>query len=449
MYKTIPLVLAGLFGSSLPALADVASVTAKLEARSHFDDRAGNYTDVDDPAIWIHPKDTARSLVVGTLKEGGLDVYDLDAKLVQHLPARSAPACSDSQKDCTDNAPGRLNNADVLYDFDLAGKRADIIVASDRGFDTLAVYQVVDRGHTILKDISAPGGALIFSDNQDEVNAGYTAYGLATYRQGESTYAIVSQNSTARVAILELEGNTDGLVDYRVGATLEFPHEFPLEDGNTWTPCTENDVDRPHFEGMVADPSHNALYLGQENVGIWRIALDAPEDDSRWKLFARAKEYGVAYQRTWDAAEEEYSCKLLADRAPGLGDKHLSVDIEGLTIYDAGDGEGYLLVSSQGDNSVAVYDRALGNPYLGSFRVDDGVVDAVNETDGMMVTNIALGDRFPSGLLVMQDGLNLPHVHDGTGEERESSNFKFVDWAPIAKQLNLKIDTTNRARKEK
>ena len=37
--------------------------------------------DVDDPAIWVHPTDRARSLIVGTVKrpkpDGGLAVYDL------------------------------------------------------------------------------------------------------------------------------------------------------------------------------------------------------------------------------------------------------------------------------------------------------------------------------------------------------------------------------------
>jgi myo-inositol-hexaphosphate 3-phosphohydrolase len=78
--------------------------------------------------------------------------------------------------------------------------------------------------------------------------------------------------------------------------------------------------------------------------------------------------------------------------------------------------------------------------------VDDGVVDGVNETDGMMVTNIALGKAFPSGLLVMHDGNNQPRVYDDAGAERESTNFKFVDWEEIAKSLDLPLDTENRAR---
>lgn len=426
--------------------AQPASVNAALETRPHWDDAPANFTDVDDPAIWIHPLDTSKSLIAGALKEGGLDLYTIDGKLLQHLPTRPAPACAANTESC-ENSPGRLNNAEVVYNYKLQGEATDLVVASDRGYDSLAVFalRADNTGRYLLSDVTAANLKPIFSANQQEVNAGYTAYGLATYQYQDKHLALVSQNSTTSIAALELQESEDGTVGYTVRTTLDFPHEFPAGDGS-WTPCTDSDMDRPQFEGMVADAAHNKLYLAQEDVGIWRIALDAPEDSQQWELFARAAEFGVPYERRWDANEEEYACTLLQEQDPGLGDKHLREDVEGLTIYDAGNGSGYLLVSSQGDNTVAVYDRGSENTYLGSFRVDDGPIDGVNETDGMMVTNVALGDRFPSGVLVMHDGDNQPQAYNESGEEREGSNFKFVDWAEIARSLELKVETGNRAR---
>ena len=58
-------------------------------------------------------------------------------------------------------------------------------------------------------------------------------------------------------------------------------------------------------------------------------------------------------------------------------------DVEGLTIYYGEDGNGYLVASSQGNNTFAIYDRAGSNSYLGSFAVED-----VEETDGI------IGNRF-------------------------------------------------------
>jgi 3-phytase len=429
------------------AAPGTASIQATLETRSHFDDAPGNFTDVDDPAIWIHPRHTASSLVAGTLKEGGLDLYTLDGKLRQHLPPRPAPPCAGGEVGC-DNAAGRLNNVEIVYRYPVQGQPTDLVVASDRGYDALAVFalRADDAGHYLLEDITSPATQPIFSADQAAVNAGQTAYGLATYNVQGRTMALVSQNSTSRVAVLEIQEGPGGTIGYRHEAYLNFPHEFIAGD-TPWTPCSEDDADRPQFEGMVADADHNALYLAQENVGVWRIALDAPQDRDQWQLFARAAQFGVPYERHWDESEGEFSCKLRPERDPGLGEPHLQVDLEGLTIYDAGEGKGYLLLSSQGDNTVAVYERGGSNRYMGSFRVDDGDgVDAVDETDGMMVTNVALGEAFPAGLLVMHDGDNQPQAYDANGEAREGTNFKFIDWAQVASALGLTLDTGNRTR---
>lgn len=43
----------------------------------------------DDPAIWIHPGDPALSLVLGTDKKGGLNVFDLEGKRLQIVSDRA------------------------------------------------------------------------------------------------------------------------------------------------------------------------------------------------------------------------------------------------------------------------------------------------------------------------------------------------------------------------
>jgi 3-phytase len=44
----------------------------------------------DDPAIWVHPVDPALSLVLGTDKKGGLNVFDLEGKRLLIDTARRA-----------------------------------------------------------------------------------------------------------------------------------------------------------------------------------------------------------------------------------------------------------------------------------------------------------------------------------------------------------------------
>jgi myo-inositol-hexaphosphate 3-phosphohydrolase len=54
------------------------TVTSTLETEPFFEE---DEADADDPAIWVHPGDRAQSIVVGTLKSGGLAVFDLGGRL--------------------------------------------------------------------------------------------------------------------------------------------------------------------------------------------------------------------------------------------------------------------------------------------------------------------------------------------------------------------------------
>ena len=417
-------------------------VTPVLETRDHFDDQQGKFTDVDDPAIWIHPAIKANSLVITTLKKGGLDVYDLNGKLLQFIKPAPAPECQQGAADC-DNKGGRFNNVDLIYGFKLGDEVVDIAVASDRGLDKLAIYRIdIDtQGKAAITDITATDVPLIFTQNQQEVNDGATAYGLATV-QTDKAMAFVTQNGTTRIEQLELFDNGNGRIGYRAMEKLVFPSQFSVNDGSSWTPCTDEDGELPHFEGLVADPTHNALYLAQEDVGIWRVRLDQPTDQASWNLFAKVRKFGVPYSRTWDQEENEYACEL--DFRHGTQNDNLWADTEGLTLYDGANGKGYILASSQGNNTVAVYDRITNN-YVGSFTVADGKIDAVNETDGMMVVNVNLGEKFPQGLLVMQDGQNV-YDQNQSGAGRSSTNFKYVSWEDVAKSMNLQVNTQDRTR---
>jgi 3-phytase len=131
--------------------------------------------------------------------------------------------------------------------------------------------------------------------------------------------------------------------------------------------------------------------------------------------------------------EEAEECVLDPGSDPGVGGTHISADVEGLTIYRGGWGRGYLLASSQGDNTFSVFaDRGRG-PWLGSFAIGDGRVDGVQESDGAAVVNVPLGRAFPFGLLVTQDGDNQPDVPDDEGEVRANTNFKLTRWDDVAR----------------
>jgi 3-phytase len=406
------------------ALANgVPSVHAVLETAALFDDSAGGNANGDDPAIWVHPTRSDRSLVVTTAKEGGLNTYSLTGALLQHLPAPPAPG--------PDDEPGRFNNVDLVYGF----HGRDLAVVSDRGRDRLRVYAIdpakAAAGHDPLTDVTDPSAPFVFNDDQAQVNEAETAYGLATWTDSSGVYALVSRRHTTRVGLVRLTAEAGGTVGYELVRTLDLPSSFTLPDGTSWTPCDEPGR-LPQVEGMVVDGDRDVLYAAQEDVGVWRMRADLTGTPV---LIDKVREYGVP--ATYDAEADE--CTPGAD--PGVGGEHITADAEGLTIYYGSHGTGYLLVSSQGDNTFAVYRREGGNEYVGRFRVGPARVDGAEVSDGSMVLNAPLGHTFRHGLFVAHDGVNTPDVTDANGEVRENTDFKFVKWEDIAHRLHLTIDT--------
>jgi 3-phytase len=118
-------------------------------------------------------------------------------------------------------------------------------------------------------------------------------------------------------------------------------------------------------------------------------------------------------------------------RIPGSdeGNPHIAYDIEGLAIFSH-QGTDYLIASSQGNFSYAIFQLGIEEKYLTSFTITEGVVDGVEETDGLEVIAEPLNPRFKRGLLVVQDGFNT------NGNEATSQNFKYVSFGKIEALLD-------------
>lgn len=376
------------FASERPA----REITAKVETPGLYDDEAGGDADADDPAIWVNQANKARSLVIGTAKNGGLRVYDLTGREIQTIATPEG---------------GRFNNVDLISGFKLGNQRVDLAIVTDRGLDKLRIYRITAAG---LIDVTSADAPLLFAKSQAEVEAQSTGYGLATYDR----YAVVSRRHSTRLGIFRLE-EKHGRVTYRTSDTLDLPSSFRLPNGGTWSPC-EEPGEGPQVEGMVVDTEAGVLYAAQEDVALWRINLDGGTFSSIPRIVERTKEYGVP--ATWNPTTEE--CDAGGD--PGFGGR-IAADVEGATIYATGQRDGYLIVSSQGDSRFYVYDRRTNKPVT-LFTVTDGPVDGVQHSDGAVATSVAL-PGYPKGLLVLHDGENTPD------NGRTSTNFKFIDWRSL------------------
>ncbi|WP_336981169.1 phytase [Altererythrobacter fulvus] len=294
----------------------------------------GNADAADDPAIWRNAVNPEASLVIGTDKKAGLYVYGLDGQVRDFHP------------------DGRLNNVD-LKDMGSAGV---IVAASDR--NDIAAAQIrlyrLDTANAKLMPLGAvPGGA-------------GEGYGICLLEQPDGLHAF---------SVLK-----DGKIE-----------EFRLELGATPASVPVRTMKLPtQTEGCVADPRDGTLYVGEEDVGIWRFAAGATQGE-------------------------------LVARNDNL---QLVSDTEGLAILPKGENGGWLVASSQGDNTYAVF-HLPGMEPAGRFRIAEGAFGSAEETDGIDLHAGDFGPKYPNGLFVAQDG------HNGT----RAQNFKLVSWADIEKAL--------------
>ncbi|MFI6302683.1 phytase [Amycolatopsis thailandensis] len=391
----VPLLAASLL-AGVPAEA-TQNPSPVAQTRAFVDDAGADpaNADADDPAIWVHPKNPSASVVLGTLKEGGLAAFDLKARQLQHL---AVPA------------GGRFNNVDVV---------GDLAVVSDRGRDRVRVYRIdpagAAAGSRVLRDVTDPSAAPVFSASESEVDEQRTAYGLTAGRDPRTgaRWVAVTRRHETRVALLRLVDKPDGTVGTTPIGTIDLPSEFRLPNGKTWSPCGEPD-ERPQLEGSVLDVEHRVLHTAQEDVGIWRIPVD-DHGFGRPELIDKVRSFG-APQRFDEVTEE-----CVADGPdPGFGGKWLVADAEGLALAD-----GKLLASSQGDSRFVVYDRA-GIPRR-DFRIVAGRgTDSVEHSDGAAITTRPLGPLYPHGLLVVHDGERRPAATGPSGEELATTGFAFV-----------------------
>ncbi|UJS04360.1 phytase [Cylindrospermopsis raciborskii] len=349
--------------------------------------------DADDPAIYVNSQDPSKSIILTAVKNAGLRVYDLTGKLLQEINPGSI----------------RYNNIDLQYGFTLGGEKIDIAVASDRQNDKLVIFKINPQGTggNYLENITDSSVTTLFQGLPFVApysSSSRSAYGITIYRSlaTKDYYVFASRRQTGDVAQFKLIDKGNGKVGY------ERVREFTI-------PAPSDSTRSAQTEGMVADQEMGFVYIGQEDVGIWKF----------------------------DAEPNGSNVGKLVDKVKFEGGQNLTDDAEGLTIYYGKNGTGYLLASSQGDNSFAVYTREGSNDFLGRFAVgSNGAIDSVQESDGADVINLPLGANFPMGLFVTQDGNNEPaKITDG---ENINSNFKLVPWENIANGFptSLKIDTT-------
>ncbi|MCU4676791.1 phytase [Catenovulum sp. 2E275] len=295
----------------------------------------------DDPEIWVNQQNPEQSLILGTDKRYGLYVFDLNGKIKNSI------------------ASGRVNNVDISYGATFNGETFDFAAASNRTHNSISLYKITKQG--------------VVSTLVDLPTSLPDVYGLCTYHSAKTNQYYVFINDESGLF-------HQYLVDFS-GAQIKgkLVREFAVKS-------------QP--EGCVADADSQTLYLGEEDVGLWKISAEADGG-------------------------------TLPELVYAVDNKVLFDDLEGVSIYHGQDHK-YLVASSQGNDSYVVFSLKTHLPVANFSIVADpqNGIDGASETDGLAVTSANLGAQYPNGLLVVQDGRNVMPA--------QPQNFKLVSWDKIS-----------------
>lgn len=363
------------FAAAVPAVLPFAE-TAPMQGRGDV---------ADDTCVWAHSTDGARSIILGINKSdtrfGGLYAFRLSGQPWKKLDTW-APAINWF-------APGKkLNNVDICQGVNAGDATWDVVAAANRTDRSVDVFRVATDAQGNFAGLDLLGRVPIgpgFASGTD------APYGMALCcLRPEGRLLAFTSDKQGRVAeyTLSLHPEKTGLAR----ATGE-RHDLA---GKPWQ-ISEQGCE---IEGIVADADRQVVYIGSEDEGIFRYALTN----------------GVLDQAS----------KVVVDR---VGPR-LTADVEGLTMYFAPEGAGYLLASSQGSSRFVVYDRNFSgtqpNAYCASFSLEaNGPIDRVRGTDGIDVSSANLGGQLKRGLFI---------AHDGDG--KSPTNYKLAAWQDIEAVLD-------------
>jgi 3-phytase len=299
--------------------------------------------DPDDPAIWVHPGDASRSLILGTMKvaapAGAIVVFGMDGQIRQLISGIDRP-----------------NNVDVEYGVPIDGRRVDIAVATERLARQLRVFRI-DPVKAQLVDL---GGIPILEGQEGE---GGAPMGIGLYRRPRdgAIFAIIAPKEGPREGYLWQYRLSDG------GGRLRATFVRRFGNFSATTVREENEI-----EAVAVDDALGYVYYADEAGGVhkWHADPDHPDAGRELAHFAQSGFRG---------------------------------DREGIGIYALPDGTGYIFVADQidEDSEYHVYRRegAAGNPHDHSREITvlRGGADA---TDGIEVSSANLGPGLPDGALV-------------------------------------------------
>lgn len=263
---------------------------------------------------------------------------------------------------------GKTNNVDLRNDFQYQGRKGALVGTTNRIKNSISFFFFDNDSSKLSDEIYSIPTTL------DEV------YGFCMHKDLKTSkfYAVVNGKN----------------------GTIE-QYEIRQKSGKISHELVNTFKVKSQPEGLVADDETQMLYIGVEEEAIFKASLK-PHNDGTLQMLN---------------GSDTTNSKV----------KH---DIEGLALF-AYNGKKYLIASSQGNFSYALF--KLGNPdqYITNFVIATDSIDGVEETDGLEVSPFTYGGKYPNGIFIVQDGYNFE------GDKPASQNFKIVPMDKIVEFTKL------------
>ncbi len=195
------------------AWVDDGIAAMPVAASSETDPMTGMGDRADDPALWVHPSDPSKSLILGTNKDEGLHVYDLSGAETQFLDV------------------GALNNVDV---------RGNLAAASNDEFNATSLFEIDLATGTVSHVGNVPTG-------KDE------PYGICMGAISNTTVIV----PTYKDGSIQVWARGEDETDFALARTVQVGQFGPRQ-----------------LEGCVVDDAAGTIFVGEEEHGIWKLDLN-------------------------------------------------------------------------------------------------------------------------------------------------------------------------------
>ncbi|MFY0592410.1 phytase [Roseivirga sp.] len=241
----------------------------------------------------------------------------------------------------------RPNNVDLVQGFVFGNDTIDIAVTGERLTHNLRVFSIPD-----MKPIDG-GGIPVFEGETEPLFRDLMGISLYKRPTDGAVFVIMGRKT----------GPTDGtyLWQYRLGASAE---------GLVTTTLVRkfgNYSGQKEIESIAVDHELGFIYYSDEGVGVRKYYADPEKGNQELALFATT----------------------------GFRDDH-----EGISIYDNGNGKGFILVSDQQANAFHIFKREGAADNKHQHDLVKVVHVSTSESDGSDISNVAFNETYKKGIFV-------------------------------------------------